>query len=938
MTVHLFGATSSPSVASFALKAAADDYAGQCGTEAASFVKNEFYVDDGLTSLPTTVEAISLIRNSKALCSKGGFKLHKFLSNKKEVLEAISLEEKAISLKNLDLSSEALPIERTLGVEWCIESDTFQFRISINDKPITRRGILSTVSSVFDPMGMVSPFILIGKRILQTLCQDGVDWDDDISDDLKQQWRRWRDDLIQLKELKIPRCYKPDEFRKVKSIELHHFSDASQNGYGQCSYLRQVSEQGQVHCALVMSKSRVTPLKPITVPRLELTAAVVAVRMSSMLKRELGYQELKEFFWTDSKVVLGYISNEAKRFHVFVANRVQHIKDHSSVEQWKFIESAQNPADAASRGLYVKQLIEHSLWWNGPNFLWESDYNANPSLVNVNVQENDPEVKKMSSYKTQTKESTSILPRLEYFSDWHRAKKAVALCLRLQCRFKNPGRATVNKELTENKESKYTSPSVTELVEAENEIIRLVQIEAFQKVKQDLQCGNNDNEDASKRSKTLKKASYIYSLDPFRDKNNILRVGGRMRHAEFAAINKHSVILPKDSHITEMIVCHYHRKVHHQGRGITLNELRASGYWIIGGSSVVGRHISRCVICKRLRGTFQEQKMSDLPPERLEPAPPFTYCGIDYFGPFFVKEGRKEVKRYGVLFTCMASRAIHLETANTLETDSFLSAYKRFIGRRGPVRQLRSDQGTNFVGAKNELQQCLQEMDQEKLKGELLKENCDWITFEMNIPHASHMGGVWERQIRTVRNILTALLYHHGRQLDDESLRTFMVEAETIVNSRPLTVDNISSPYSLEPLTPNHLLTMKTKVVLPPPGTFQSSDQYSRKRWRRVQYLANEFWNRWRKEYAQSLQCRNKWPSVMKNVKVNDIVIVKEQNLPRNSWKLGCVSDVMPSKDGLVRKARITMADSSLDAFGRRTKAAVNLERPIHKLILLVES
>ncbi|XP_037794177.1 uncharacterized protein LOC119589653 [Penaeus monodon] len=264
-----------------------------------------------------------------------------------------------------------------------------------------------------------------------------------------------------------------------------------------------------------------------------------------------------------------------------------------------------------------------------------------------------------------------------------------------------------------------------------------------------------------------------------------------MRHAEFAASNKHPAILPKDSHITEMI-----------GRGITSNELRASGYWIIGGSSVVGRHISKCVICKKLRGKFQEQKMSDLPPERLEPAPPFTYCGVDYFGQFFVKEGRKEIKRYGVLFTCMTSRAIHLETANTLETDSFLNAYRRFIGRHGPVRQLRSDQGTNFVGAKNELQQCLQEMDQEKLKGELLKENCDWITFEMNIPHASHMGRVWERQIRTVRNILTALLYHHGRQLDDESLRTFMVEAETIVNSRPLAADNISSSYSLEPLTP----------------------------------------------------------------------------------------------------------------------------------------
>ncbi|XP_037794178.1 uncharacterized protein LOC119589654 [Penaeus monodon] len=246
-----------------------------------------------------------------------------------------------------------------------------------------------------------------------------------------------------------------------------------------------------------MSKSRVTPMKPIAVTRLELTAAVVAVRISFMLKKELRYQEIKEFFWTDSKVVLSYISNEAKRFHVFVANRVELIKDHSSTEQWKFIESAQNPADPTSRGLYVKELIEHSLWWNGPKFLWEPDYDA--KLPFVNVQEKDSEVKKISSYKIQTKKNTSILPRLEYFSDWHRAKKAVALCLRLQRRFEKPGR-TVKKELTKNKESKYTPPSVTELVEAESEIIRQVQAEAFQKVKQDLQCANNDNEDTSKRN------------------------------------------------------------------------------------------------------------------------------------------------------------------------------------------------------------------------------------------------------------------------------------------------------------------------------------------------------------------------------------------------------------------------------------------------------
>ena len=190
--------------------------------------------------------------------------------------------------------------------------------------------------------------------------------------------------------------------------------------------------------------------------------------------------------------------------------------------------------------------------------------------------------------------------------------------------------------------------------------------------------------------------------------------------------------------------------------------------------------------------------MADLPTDRLEPAAPFTYSAVDFFGPFYVKEGRKELKRYGVLFTCMTSRAVHLETANTMNTDSFINAYRRFIGRRGPVLQLRSDQGTNFVGARNELLTCLKEMDQGQMRAELLKDHCDWVEFKMNVPHASHMGGVWERQIRTVRNVLSVLLDQHGSQLDDESLRTFMTEAESIVNGRPLAVDTLNSPEHME--------------------------------------------------------------------------------------------------------------------------------------------
>ena len=231
---------------------------------------------------------------------------------------------------------------------------------------------------------------------------------------------------------------------------------------------------------------------------------------------------------------------------------------------------------------------------------------------------------------------------------------------------------------------------------------------------------------------------------------------------------------------------------------------------------MVASAISKCVTCRKLRGTVQEQCMAELPEDRVDPVPLFTICAVDYFGPFIIK-GHKELKRYGVLFTCMASRAVHIKVADTLEMDSFISALHRFVCRRGPVHQLCSDQGTNFVGAKTELKAALTELDQSKIRNELQRHNCDWFTFNMNVPSASHMAGVWERQIRSVRNVLAALLQSNSAQLNDESLRTLLCEAEVIVNSRPLTVDTMNDPLSLNPLTPNHLLTMKTRVVLPPP-------------------------------------------------------------------------------------------------------------------------
>ena len=259
---------------------------------------------------------------------------------------------------------------------------------------------------------------------------------------------------------------------------------------------------------------------------------------------------------------------------------------------------------------------------------------------------------------------------------------------------------------------------------------------------------------------------------------------------------KHPVILPKQHEVTDKLVQHFHNK-DHQGRGITANVIRNNGYWILGMSSVVSKLVHNCITCRKSRRPPEGQKMGDIPADRLEPGPAFTHVGADYFGPFFIRDGRKEVKRYGVLFTCLNSRAVHLETANSLESSAFINAFRRFQCVRGPVRTLRCDRGTNFVGGYHELFAG----QVEKVRNALLDHQCDFI---FNVPHASHQGGIWERQIRSVRNALNPLLGSQGYQLDDESFRTFLCEAANVVNSRPLTVETLNDPTSKQPLTPNH--------------------------------------------------------------------------------------------------------------------------------------
>ena len=619
----------------------------------------------------------------------------------------------------------------------------------------------------------------------------------------------------------------------------------------------------------------------------------MAVKMDGVLKRELQLDLAQSIFWTDSTVVLKYLQNETTRYRTFVANRVSAILKGSDVEQWRHVGTDINPADCASRGQKVGDFLKNTSWISGPEFLcgpvecWPKS-----PLSEAEIALDDPEIKKVTVNSIGVKESVTPFRNLfSNFSSWMKLKHTVAWFLKLKevlwrlsqrrkelCAASEEACSDGSQQLIQNqmnsfKESyKSTRISVEDLENAELHIIRFCQKEKF--------------------SEEITAAMPVSSKQP--------------------------IILARDFHISDLVLQQIHKETGHAGRNHMLSELRQK-FWMTRANTAIRKICGRCVTCRRLHGKAGKQLMADLPQQRVLPDdPPFTRVEVDYFGPFEVKRGRSILKRYGVIFTCLAVCAVHFELAATLDTDSCMNALRRFIARRGQVEEIRSDNGTNFVGASRELKESVADWNSSEFQHLFRKHNIKW-TF--NPPAASHHGGSWERLIRSIRKVLNSTVKEQLK--DEESLHTVLCEAESIINSRPITRAS-NDPNDLEALTPNHLLLLKTKPNLPP-GLFNIDDLYARRKWRQVQYMSNLFWKRWIKEYLPQLQERQRWATASRNFAEGDVVLVVDDCAPRNSSIMGKIIETFPDKKGLVRRVRI------------KTKTNI-LDRPITKICLLVES
>ena len=882
MTAHPFGACCSPSVANYALQRAVVDYGHLFSVDTRVTVESCFYVDDCMKSGDCLDELIINGREVKQLCCMVGFNLNKYVSHSKDFLNSFP---KADLGKDMVGYLEGKPVcTKALGLSWDLLSDTIGVSIRDVVVPITKRELLSIIAAVYDPLGILAPVVLEGRIIMQELCRLGLSWDAPIDGPLRVRIQDWICKLDRFRCKVVDRCIKPCVQNEIESLQWHFFCDASLLGYGVVVYLRIEDKNGKIYCRFVIGKCRVAPLKAVSIPRLELMAATLAVKMKEVLTNEVCLDFTQVFLWTDSTTVLQYIRNDQARYQTFVANRVTLIRDGSDKSQWHYVASNLNPADDCSRAKQTDR------WLIGPEFLLQDSEFWPVEVEYCMAASNQLEIRKEFSLKATVEEKLPFQKMIEYFSSWVKLKVSVAWYVRYL-------------NYLRHKDSSVKTLSVWLLEFAGLAVIRYEQKRQFKLEYEALIC-----------DKTILKSSSLIRLKPVMI-NGIIRVGGRLGSQELQFDERHPIILPYKSHVTDLLVEHYHIESGHMGRQYILGQLRAK-YWIVKGNSAVRRVLAKCIDCRRYKGKVIEQEMAKLPVDRAHfDQPPFYVTGVDCFGPFMVKVGRSRVKRYGVIFTCLTIRAVHLEVAVDLSTDAFINALRRFLSRRGQVRKIICDRGTNFVGASNILA-SQNSVFGKSVARKLLERGIEW---EFTPPGASHYGGTWERMIGCVRRVLEVIM---GVQvMTDDSLVTMFCEIEAIVNSRPLSVPS-SDVNDISPITPNLILNMGRS-----PEAIISSDEavnYSKYRWKQTQYMADQFWSRWRKEYFTSLQERQKWQRDKRNVSVGDIVLVVDENTARCHWPLARVVKVTSSDDGLVRRVHV-----------RRGNKVI--ERPISKLVMILE-
>ena len=879
ITAVNMGDKPSATIAQVALRKAAERMT-PCLKEAAAVIVEDTYMDDITASTASPAESEKLMNDIDEIMKENGFRVKEWVSSGSQ-REAVSLKTEG----QVNGTSEVK--ERVLGIQWEPGSDVLEFEMKLtrNSDALTKRGMLSVIMKIFDPLGLLTPVTMNFKKMVRRVwaSEKKWEWDDELPSEMQLEWRNTMEDMCRMEKVMFPRSITPET--TIGDPILVIFSDASIEAYGAVAYARWPAGENQFQAHIIAAKSRMAPIKTIDIVRLELCGAVLSARLRATIMKESRLEFTKVVHLVDSEIVKAMIQKGSYGFNTFAANRVGEIQHTTQKNEWYWIPGKPdiNVADVTTRGCAPVD-VSSSLWQEGPEFLKlpEKDW---PTKGTVAEDIPLPERKQKFVGVVKDQQAETLLGRVDLarFSKWRLLVHVTARVSLLYKRFKQPP------------VRHSTEPEMIDLMEAESSWIVIAQNEL--------------------KMEELKK------FRPCKE-NGIIYVGGRTERWMEATWNRQKfILLPKDHPISVLIARHMHEEGGHLGIAGSIAKVRGR-FWILGLARMMRSIVATCVKCKKKLLKTNEQVMSPLPVERLQPCPPFTNVCIDYFGPFQTKgEVQKRVrgKAYGVLLTCMTLRAVYADVAADQTTDGFIQVLRRFAARHGWPKKFYSDGGTQLVGAAKELLSILDKEQVQKFgQG---KTEFEWRFSPADAPW---YNGTAEALVKTTKRALECAIGE--TVLTFSELQTCMMEAAQLVNQRPIG-KTPSDPDEGSYLCPNDLILGRSSSSIPQ-GEFKERSS-NKHRLDFIQSLTSAFWKRWIREVFPNLVIQPKWHTERRNVQVGDVVLVQDSNTVRGHWKMALVTGVVPSEDGKVRRVKLMYRVEA-------TNSKQEVERAVQRLIVLV--
>ena len=770
---------------------------------------------------------------------------------------------------------------------------------------LTKRTVLEQVMKIYDPLGLVCPFTLLAKLYLREVWSRKLDWDTPLPTDLTTKWIRFFTTLFRLEQLRFPRCLRPED--AIGRPWLVILSDGSDLAYGYAAYIRWTLQDGTFWCRLIMAKCRIAPLNKLSTPQMELNAAVLSKRGRKVIELEMRYDFERVLQLVDSETVLSMINKTSTRFKVYEGVRVGEIQaaTDGDLSCWAWLSGQNNTADWLTRGRNPEELGEDSDWWNGPAILYQPIESWGLKF-GIQKGETLPGEKKLR-YTTMADSKVSFID-YEKFSNVDRIIWVIARILSIAKHKSFRGGNIM-----------YVTPQLVQ--RAEDLVVKDVQ----ETLKDEL----------TKIDHKGRTGGRYASLNPGKGESGHFVVGQRLKSRNpmtpDASLQK---LLPTRHPVTRLFMKRAHKDCGHRGRDPTLARFRQK-YWIAQGSKIAQSIKSKCQLCKLRDVKLGEQEMGRLPEARLKPAPPFTYTMVDLFGPYVVRgevQKRTTGKAYGVIFTDLVSRAVHIEAVYGYDTSSFLMALSRFASIRGWPQYLYSDPGSQLIGAERELMEAWKRIDRSKLHKNGVENGLTWIFGSADSPW--HQGAV-ESLVKAAKR---AIVYAVGkRRLTVPEFLTVCTEAANLINERPIGTLP-SSDSDINVLTPNSLLLGRSTAKNPckwQPFTYR---EHPTTRYNLVQVVVEDFWEKWVQLYAPTLVIRRKWHANTRNLRPGDVVIVADKNVMRGNYRLGLVQEVFPDEDGKVRRVLVKYKNFRVgkDRSCYGISESVIVSRSVQRLALLV--